>query len=86
MIEVFKTNVSINHQAIGLIHLIQSTFKGYKANFDLHDCDRILRVENTEGLIDALEVIKLLNRLGFYIEVLPDELPVYSLNYCLTNN
>ncbi|POY36994.1 hypothetical protein C3K47_08005 [Solitalea longa] len=84
MIEVFKTNVRIEHQAIGLIQLIHKTFEGYKANFDLQDRDRILRVESNDELINSSELILLLNRLGFSIEILADEVP-FSFPEILVN-
>ena len=44
MIEVFKTNISNGEEASRLMVEIKKAFAGYKVNFDLSDCDRILRV------------------------------------------
>lgn len=44
MIEVFKTDVRNERDVNLLIALIHKTFGEYRANFDLEDCDRILRV------------------------------------------
>lgn len=49
MVEVFKTNVEESVHACMLVDQIHKTFKNYKANFDLEDCDKILRVECTTG-------------------------------------
>jgi hypothetical protein len=78
MIEVFKTNVCNGDHANILIDHIQKTFIGYKANFDLDDCDKILRVKNTTGLINAFALISLLKELGVIAEILPDELEVHG--------
>lgn len=45
MIEVFKTNVQDKHQAEMLLEKIHATFYPCSANFDLEDCDNILRVK-----------------------------------------
>jgi len=73
MIEVFKTNVNDPGQAAMLIERIHKTFHTYSANFDLQDCDRILRVKCSKGVVASSCLINLLNQLGFVAEVLPDE-------------
>ena len=73
MIEVFKTDVSNSEAAKQLLLQIHENFKTYKANFDLEDCDLILRVQCPEGLVCALSIIELLRKNGFYAEVLPDD-------------
>ena len=73
MIEVFKTDITDRDHADMLIHEIQKIF-GYKANVDLHDCDNILRVENTTGGIQSLPLIILLNNFGFTAEILLDDM------------
>jgi hypothetical protein len=74
MIEVFKTNVSNQAQANMLINKIQKKFIDYNANFDLKDCDNILRIKSRDGSIKACCVIDLLNDLGFHAEILPDSI------------
>jgi len=74
MIEVFKTNVEHSSHADMLIEEIHQTFSDYSANFDLEDCDRILRVENSDGVVDPSTLIDLLKNFGFHAEVLPDEI------------
>jgi hypothetical protein len=73
MVEVFKTNVNIKGQAQKLINHIEIAHPAYKVNFDLEDCDRILRVENSQGSVELSSVIAILNKSGFKAEVLPDE-------------
>jgi hypothetical protein len=77
MIEVFKTNVHEPDDAQMLIDNIHSSFTHYKVNFDLDDCDRILRVCSSED-VEAGSVIHFLKRFGFNAEVLPF---IFSLIY-----
>ena len=75
MIEVFKTNVEDRHHADELVEQIQLTCGDYEANFDLEDCDRILRVRAVKGKVETAQLIRLLNDFGFHAEVLSDECP-----------
>jgi hypothetical protein len=72
MIEVFKTDVKELVFADILVDQIQRQYMGYKANFDLEDRDKILRVQSISGSVHADPVIILLKRFGFSAEVLPD--------------
>ena len=72
MVEVFKTNVTDQDHANRLIDQIHYTYQEYKANFDLEDCDRILRVKCTTETIQPSLLIGLLMDSGFRAEVLPD--------------
>lgn len=74
MVEVFKTDVCDRRYAELLIEEIRALFAGYSASFDLDDCDRILRVICAGGQVDAVRVIRLLQRFGFSAEVLADEI------------
>ncbi len=76
MIEVFKTNVCNQYDAHMLIEQIERSFFNYQANFDLQDCDCILRVKSASGIIQAALIIDLLKGAGFDAEVLPDHIPV----------
>jgi hypothetical protein len=84
MVEVFKTNVYDRDQANMLIDEIHQTFVGYKANFDLEDCDKILRVKCITGFIQSSLIIDFLKRFGFHAEILPDEIVTFS-NRALNN-
>ena len=75
MVEVFKTDVKEPGHASMLLDQIHKNFIGYKANFDLQDCDNILRVEYTSGVVQASFLIDFLKDFGFKAEVLPDEDP-----------
>ena len=73
MIEVFKTNVESDDQAIMLTDLIHKNFADYKVNFDLQDCDNILRVKSATACIQTDYLINFLREFGFHAEILPDE-------------
>ena len=79
MVEVFKTNVGDLGQANWLVEKIHHAFAGHQANFDLEDCDKILRVKCCEGIVQVSFLINFLNSLGFFVEILPDEVPVTAL-------
>jgi len=68
MVEVFKTNVEQPEQSEFLIDQISSHVPDGKINFDLEDCDRILRIEAEH--ISNETIIGLLNKNGFQAEVL----------------
>jgi hypothetical protein len=73
MVEVFRTNVTDQDHARRLIEQIHHAYRDYAANFDLEDCDRILRVKCMTGSIQPSHLIGLLKDSGFRAEVLPDE-------------
>lgn len=76
MVEVFRTNVTEHRDARRLIDQIHQNFINYKANFDLQDCDNILRVKCFKGSIESSLLIELLEKQGFNAEILPDEVPI----------
>jgi len=72
MVEVYSTNVKNHKQANFLLYQLEKVFPNYEINFDLENCDNILRVESSSETIEVLQVIALLNDLGFTALVLPD--------------
>lgn len=72
MVEVFKTNVNRRRQARMLLDALHKAFGNHKANFDLDDCDRILRVQCDNGTLCAKSLINFLHELGCRAEVLND--------------
>ena len=90
MIEVFKTSVTSQRQAEILVTALQKVFPEYSANFDLDDCDRILRVANKGGTVFAEDVIYFLKGFDFHAEVLPDDVAGVSeldlMLRCITQN
>jgi hypothetical protein len=75
MIEVFKTCVTEQALAMLLRKHLELGFPGYKVNFDLEDCDRILRIEHRGGVVNAGAVIDMLRDWGVLAAVLGDEVP-----------
>lgn len=69
MVEIFKTNVSDQAEADLLLSEIYRLLRDCAANFDLEDCDKILRVKY-EGEMDPSILIALLKDFGFEAEVL----------------
>ncbi len=61
-VEVFKTNVLNKDTAQSILAEIGSHQPEYKCNFDLDDCDKVLRIENAGGRIDAELVFKILEK------------------------
>ena len=55
MVEIFKTNVHDVLQAEKIIALLSGHFPAFMINFDLHDCDKILRVKGESIPIDEIE-------------------------------
>ena len=72
MVEVFKTTVSDTYYAKLLLRKIHARFPGYQANFDLTDCDRILRVK-AAAQIEVHNIMLIIRRFGYQAEILPDE-------------
>ena len=68
MVEVFKTNVRKKPQSKMLLCILNEVFPSFKINFDLSDCDKVLRVEGDN--IEALRIMVLVKQHGFMCEVL----------------
>ncbi|HKR07208.1 MAG TPA: hypothetical protein VJY62_21410 [Bacteroidia bacterium] len=68
MVEVFKTTVGKKYQAKRVLKELSGKFPHFKINFDLNDCDKILRVEGTK--IKSPEIIRALKVNGYQCEVL----------------
>lgn len=75
-IEVFKTNVETHEQAARLVDLIHQQFPQYTANFDLSDCDRILRIKSVDSIRER-SIADFLQQNGFDAAVLADEVPPF---------
>ena len=63
MVEVFKTNVAAVSDADSLVALLQQCIPGSRINFDLEDCDKVLRIEGTN--FAAGNVIRLVEEKGY---------------------
>ncbi len=68
MVEVFKTNVENKAIADSIVKCLSLQFPNSIINFDLEDCDKILRIENCS--IETKEIIQTIKQKGFYCEAL----------------
>jgi hypothetical protein len=68
MVEVFTTSVQEQCEADKILVLLQQRFPASKINFDLHDCDKILRVEG--NTVEVEKVMMLVKENGFVCRVL----------------
>ena len=59
MVEIFKTNIDEQQKAEILLKLLSTKFPDFKINFDLEDCDKVLRIEGShvvpEKIIELVE-------------------------------
>ncbi len=67
-IEVFKTNVHSPVEADAIIKKLLVQFPRAIINFDLEDCDRILRFEDEK--MDVKVIMETIINLGFNCEIL----------------
>ena len=67
-VEVFKTNVRKTDRSRLLIQQLSLQFPASKVNFDLEDCDKVLRVEGAD--ICPVRIIELMKHYGHCCEVL----------------
>ena len=68
MVEVFKTNVQKKAQSKMLLCILSEAFPSFKINFDLSDCDKVLRVEGDN--IEVVRIMILVKEYGVKCEVL----------------
>lgn len=72
MVAVFKTNIADKETAKRLLNLLHMDFCNYLANFDLEDCDRILRIKPKQGQVCCKTIISWVLAKGYWAEELPD--------------
>jgi len=68
MVEVFKTNVGNKNQAEQILKALKKNFPRLKINFDLDDCDKILRVEGEN--LSSGAIIELMKSNKFLCQIL----------------
>jgi hypothetical protein len=69
MIEVFKTNVLFQKDALEIVDTLEKIMTHAKINFDLEDCDKILRIEGTKTVKNK-DIMNFLKGLGYNCEIL----------------
>lgn len=70
MIEIFKTNVQETEVSAAIIQQLLEQLPDARINFDLDDCDKILKIDS--NFIDNKRVVALLLSAGYQCEALPD--------------
>ncbi len=68
MVEVFKTDIQKKTQIKKLLCILSEAFPSFKINFDLSDCDKVLRVKGDN--VEALRIMILVKEYGFKCEIL----------------
>ena len=68
VVEAFRTNVRTKVQGKRMLTILKEAFPLLVMNFDLADCDKVLRIEGES--IEALNVISLVETHGFKCEIL----------------
>jgi hypothetical protein len=69
MIEVFKTNVLFQKDALLIVDTLEKIMTNAKINFYLEDCDKILRIEGTTTCKNK-DIMNFLKGLGYNCEIL----------------
>ncbi len=67
MVEIFKTNVKSKKLAIKVIASLTTQLPAFSFNFDLDDCDHILRVQSSGQPVKCPEIINIVE--GHSIEI-----------------
>ncbi len=67
MVEVYKTDVRQKNQAKILVHIFSKIFPLHKINFDLSDCDNILRVEGKDIQTEKIIVVLITNNFQCHV-------------------
>ena len=67
MVEIFRTNVKNKKLAGKVLKALQQHLPAFNFNFDLDDCDRILRVQCNNTPIECIKVIQIVK--GYSIEI-----------------
>jgi NurA-like 5'-3' nuclease len=70
MIEVFRTNINKPSVAKNIRKQLIENFPESSFNFDIQDCDKILRVKSTNNINE--KVIDFIKSSGYLCEVLED--------------
>jgi hypothetical protein len=68
MVQIFRTNIQEVDDAYEIIQKLLEQFPTYLINFDLEDCDNILRVKGKD--ISLEKIISVLHNNGYQCDVL----------------
>jgi hypothetical protein len=59
MVEIFKTNINSKKLADKVLKTLNTSLPAYRFNFDLEDCDRILRAQSGGSPIETMRIIQI---------------------------
>jgi len=68
-VEIFKTDITQSSIANDVIISLLQIWPECRINFDLHDCDNILRIESSE-VLNTADIKEHLHKIGFRAELL----------------
>ena len=71
-VQVFKTDVQDQKDAKRIILFLHQNYSHCKVNFDLDDCDRILRIESRLGPVKETAIQLVVAGYGYDCEPLQD--------------
>lgn len=74
MVAVFSTNITDRGLAEEIRQALLTVFPEAKINFDLEDCDRILRIVHETPLCQ--QAMQWMHAAGYACSSLPDDVPV----------
>jgi hypothetical protein len=69
-VEIFRTDVTSQQRADGIVSLLSEVWPELKFNFDLDDCDNVLRIEYGQNPVDISSIITFVKNLHCSIELL----------------
>ena len=67
MVEIFRTNVKSKRLAGKVLKSLQLNLPAFYFNFDLDDCDRILRVQTNDCPVECVKIIQIVK--GYAIDI-----------------
>jgi hypothetical protein len=72
MVEVYSTDIKTEEMANRVLLHLLTKFPHYKINFDLEDCDKILRVESDTPSLAVEELTLILKNMNVTANVLSE--------------
>lgn len=70
MIEVYKTDIKLDTDVSLITKILNRKYPNLKIDFDLEDCDNILRIEGIDFCSE--NIMNIVVETGFCIEILPE--------------
>ena len=71
MVFIFKTDVNDDAHAAAILEQLQTLFPTAAINFDLEDCDKILRIEDIH--LSLPRILTMTKSLGFFCAELEEK-------------